>query len=70
MIHGECKTNLDEFKSVRWPDQFVALPRVGDSVMGVRYGPGPGSHPVLTVVGVTHCMANKDIPCIVVELHR
>jgi hypothetical protein len=49
MIKGHCFTNIDEAKNERWPKEFVALPRVGDSVEA-------RSGRVLKVVEVTHTM--------------
>jgi hypothetical protein len=69
-VGGSCFTNLDEFAGVDWPTAFVAVPRIGERVQGVRTrGDGPGTLPTLKVVGVTHTV-KKGYPMILVELHR
>ncbi len=78
MIKGYCRTNIDDFRQVNWPEEFTFPPRVGDYVEGTRTGPGPGSKPRLKVVTVTHVMVReckgadtyKTEPRIEVELHR
>jgi hypothetical protein len=76
MIDAVCHTSLDEYKCVKWPTKFVALPRHRERVEGVRFGPGPGTHPVLYVVGITHKMGKPEPgeyegkPYIEVELHH
>ena len=32
MIRGKCHTSIDEFRSVKWPENFVAVPRIGEFV--------------------------------------
>lgn len=49
MIKGSCFTNLDEGRRDQWPKEFVALPRIGDSVEAE-------SGRTLKVVDVTHTM--------------
>lgn len=66
MITALCFTNIDEFKSVHWPTVFVALPRIGDRVAGLR----GDLQPELRVVGVTHKEDRSGDPYIRVELHR
>lgn len=47
MIRGYCHTNLDEYKGERWPEEFVAVPRIGENVESE-------SGKTLRVVGITH----------------
>ncbi len=78
MIKGYCRTNLDEFKRVDWPEKFVSVPRVGDYVEGKQGG--PASRPRLRVAAVTHMMRkrpetqwsepNEMEPIVEIELHR
>ena len=49
MIKGHCFTNLDDYKFVSWPEEFVALPRIDDRVQA-------SSGVMLKVVGITHAM--------------
>lgn len=79
MIKAYCRTNLDDFKQVTWPDRFQCVPRIGEQVEGLRTGSGPGSHPRLRVVAVTHMMQQSKLsgsatlgwePVIEVELHK
>ena len=49
MIRGHCFTNMDRYKHERWPEEFAALPRVGDWV-------GAKSRTSLRVVAITHTM--------------
>ncbi len=71
-----CRTNLDDFKLVDWPTDFLFPPRVGDTVEGRQGERGPGSRPRLRVVAVTHSMGKTEIggrdegPIVEVELHR
>ena len=32
MIHGICRTNLDDYKRETWPNLFVEVPREGDCI--------------------------------------
>jgi len=32
MIKGYCKSNVDNFRGRKWPERFVAVPRMGDQV--------------------------------------
>jgi len=32
MIKGYCKSNIDDFKCKKWPEAFVAVPRIGDQI--------------------------------------
>jgi len=32
MIKGYCKSNVDRFRGKKWPERFVAVPRIGDQV--------------------------------------
>lgn len=50
MIKGSCFTNLDGGKRDQWPKEFVALPRVGDSVEAK-------SGRTLKIVEITHITA-------------
>ena len=68
MANGYCHTNIDDFKQVEWPTEFVAVPRVGERVQG-KCGK------TLKVVQVTHLMRRvsgytSEEPCVSVELHR
>lgn len=47
MIDGLCFTNIDKFRSEKWPTKFVAVPRVGELVESE-------SGKVLKVVAITH----------------
>jgi len=59
MVHGYCKTNLDDYCRETWPAKFAAVPRVGEWVEAE-------SGRVLVVVKVTH-RPNGEIA---VELHK
>jgi hypothetical protein len=68
VIRGYCRTNLDEYKGERWPDMFVAVPKLGDSIVSK-------SGKILTVVKITHLVnwrgsTSGTDPYIEVELHR
>ena len=61
-----CTTNLDDYKQVEWPHQFLFPPRIGDRILSVD---GRRS---LKVVGIEHCQ-EKDggkKPYVKVELHK
>jgi len=74
-IEAYCFTNLDEYKREKWPDKFVALPRIGDRVQAE-------SGRVLKIVSITHAMRKQTtnegtnhcmfvmVPYLRVELHR
>ncbi len=71
MINAKCTTNLDELSQELWPEQFVAVPRIGDWVesRGCRR---------LKVVSITHAMARLSamasdetaVPIVLIELHN
>lgn len=64
MIRGYCHTNLDEYKREEWPKEFVAVPRVGESVRSERMRE-------LYVCKVVHFICHAfsgDEPQIAVEL--
>ncbi len=68
MIDGNCFTNMDEYKTEYWPEQFVAVPKIGDRVMA-------RSGKELRVCGITHCGRRYDgatfsNPYIRVELYK
>jgi len=76
MIEAHCRTNIDGYQMEKWPTQFVALPRLGDSVQSENGN-------VLRVVEVTHamkeekaigahtgCTITKSEPYVKVELHN
>ena len=75
-IRATCFTNIDKFKTVKWPTAFVDIPRVGDYVEGRREGSGPRARPRLRVVSITHmmeCITNwgsKLEPAVRIELHN
>lgn len=67
-IRAHCHTNLDDFKRCEWPDEFLAVPRVGDYVEAAD-----GKR--LRVCAITHLVIppgrlGKPGPCIRVELHK
>jgi hypothetical protein len=72
MIEGYCFTNLDEYQKECWPEQFVAVPRIGDRVQSK-------SGRTLKVVGITHVVVKEGldygdhfaelVPRIRIELH-
>ena len=69
MIRGSCRTNLDDYHRVSWPEWFVAVPRKGERVRSLD-----GQHS-LKVVGVTHAHSRPGAdahggPYIIVELHK
>jgi hypothetical protein len=64
-IPGYCFTNLDEYKRLKWPTQFVAVPREGDLVESNDSGLSSRS---LKVVRITHAV-NSQGPYVRVELH-
>ena len=70
MIRGYCRTNLDDFKTATWPEQFVAVPLIGQYVEGKGSGPKCPERPRLKVVQVTHMLDNKGAPIVEIELHR
>ena len=52
-----CCTNIDKWKYTAWPNEFVAIPRVGDYVEGI----GPGDYrPRLKVHSVAHTVDSKS----------
>jgi hypothetical protein len=52
----KCHTNIDRWKHTAWPNEFVAIPLVGDYVEGI----GPGDYrPRLKVHSVTHTVTNS-----------
>jgi hypothetical protein len=68
MIRARCRTNLDGYNNIDWPELFCALPRRGDrveSLDGSKY---------LYVCGVVHkqeTLINGDkVPYIEVEMTR
>ena len=72
VVHGYCRTNLDDYKKEEWPNKFAFPPRVGDKVKAK-------SGITLHVVSVTHFLPQKNHiydtemanqPMIEVELHR
>lgn len=62
-ITGYCFTNLDDYRQVKWPNRFVAVPRVGECVESMDKGC------YLKVGRVTHAV-NSSGPYIRVELHK
>ena len=34
-----CRTNLDGFNDLGWPDQLPALPHVGDRIQALKHSP-------------------------------
>jgi hypothetical protein len=67
-----CKTNLDDYKQEKWPEEFCCRPMVGDKV---RSKNGAQLH----IVGITH--AEYDVskydhtpstmrPILLIELHK
>mgnify|MGYP003152441695 CR=1 FL=1 len=76
MIKGKCKTNLDNYKHLKWPEEFVVVPMLGDTVQAE-------TKECLKVVGITHVMEEnkyRDVdskrdekikyPLIIVELSK
>lgn len=75
MIEAICRTSLDDYdcKDVK---SFVALPRVGESVMVLNHG----SKVKLKIVSITHDVRHAyqpnnnlhsdKVPYIIVELHK
>ena len=76
MIRGKCETHLDDYKVKKWPEQFVAVPMLGDTVQAK-------TGECLTVVGVTHLMYSSmafsvhggkkegtEYPFIIIELSK
>jgi len=49
IVHGECYTNLDGYKREEWPEQFVKVPELGESIRSKDEAD-------LTVVHITHAM--------------
>jgi hypothetical protein len=73
MIKGYCRTNLDGYEHVIWPEEFIVVPRLGDYVEG-ELG---GERRRLQVVRVTHLFVHEfagssahRVPGIEVELHK
>lgn len=65
MIKAICHTNVDEGKTLTWPTEFVALPRVGEYVKAAN-------GLCLKIVSITHIMKEKRIryvkeECITIE---
>lgn len=65
-IEGYCHTNLDEYRRLSWPTQFVAVPRLGERVESSEKGAYQRS---LKVVGVTHAIYDGH-PFIRIELNK
>lgn len=67
MIKATCTTNLDDYKSLDWPEFFVAVPNKGDKVLSL-------CGRKLTVVQITHCVDICPLggaePYIEIELGR
>jgi hypothetical protein len=71
MVKAICKTNLDEFKQEVWPEEFVAVPNIGDWVQAK-------SGRVLHVVKIMHTIMyahslegdDRSYPYIEVELSK
>ncbi len=63
LIHGDCFTNLDDYKRESWPTAFVAVPRIGDRVQA-------SSGRSLKVVGITHTEPRRDEPLLKIELNK
>lgn len=64
-----CRTNLDQFRTVRWPTMLACVPAIGDRIEGFEWN----SNKVvaeLRVCGITHARARDGTPYIGVELHR
>jgi hypothetical protein len=76
MIHGHCRTNLDDVRH-KWPVVFAAVPNIGDRVKAVEII-GDSRCSVLKVHSITHYIGRKSndnggwdyIPCIEVELNK
>lgn len=72
MIKGYCRTNLDGYERVQWPEEFVAVPRVGERVRGRL---SVHEYRDLKVIEVTHLtnvdrLMGESGACIEVELHK
>jgi len=48
MIKGICRTNNDDGKREKWPLVFVAVPRIGDKIVGLS------SSLKMRVLSITH----------------
>ena len=60
-------TNIDKFRSTKWPEDFCYPPKVGEKIEGI--GPG-NSKPVLEIVAVIHSWDNRlKEPFLDIELH-
>ncbi len=71
MINGRCRTNWDDAQKWTWPQQFVAVPRVGERVKAKEHG----KFTVMQVSLVTHfividAVTGEEEPMIEVELCR
>ena len=74
MIKVRCRTNIDEVKGKRWPEEFCCRPQVGDKVQA-----DDGYQ--LYIVAITHAKYqtnNYDVhrgdekykPMLIIELHK
>ena len=72
MIIGYCRTNIDEYKREKWPEEFCCRPNLGDTVESE-------SGKQLVIVQITHKVfhtkthSNKAVvgaPYLNIELHR
>lgn len=63
-ISGKVTTNLDEYRSEKWPSVFVEIPRIGSYIKS-------SSGKLLKVVRITHCIESPvRIPYIEIEVNN
>jgi hypothetical protein len=66
-MKAQCRTNLDKYAQVDWPDEFVCCPEKGHRVISKC-----GQHS-LTVVQVSHCQSTASWrlgPSLLIELNK
>lgn len=62
-----CRTNIDQFRGVRWPDSLMCVPQIGDRIEGRSDNKVIAS---LRVCMITHCRDRNGKPYLSIELHR
>jgi hypothetical protein len=70
MVHGHCRTNLDNYKQEEWPKEFVRVPLKGERVQAE-------SGNSLRVCEITHTIFERYkgnvpfwTPGVIIELHK
>lgn len=64
-----CRTNLDQFRHVRWPTTLSCVPAIGDQIDGFEWNSNK-TVASLRVCGITHSYDRNGNPYLGIELHR